>query len=256
MKLLSIGEFSTLVGLSVSALRFYAESSLLIPAHVDQESGYRYYAPEQIALGRQVAHLRSLDLPLPELAHLLRAPSEVARVLERHEQRLYQEFQRKRQILREVGLLLDGQRQLPTVPVGFRTWPAQNVLSCVMNAEPEAFDAAYRACVAELRGHAQGQGLAATGMDFGLYHAREYWGGALQTEVCLPVEEVCPGLGPIRSSSLPETPVAYALHEGHWSTFNQTFAAVYLRAAEAGQRTGTSYTLQTPHGIELGFFLS
>jgi DNA-binding transcriptional MerR regulator len=43
--LLSIGRFAFASGLTVKALRHYAEIGLLRPAHVAGSSGYRYYDP-------------------------------------------------------------------------------------------------------------------------------------------------------------------------------------------------------------------
>jgi protein phosphatase len=45
--LMPIGEFSDLSGLSPKRLRSYAAAGLLVPAAVDTDSGYRYYAPGQ-----------------------------------------------------------------------------------------------------------------------------------------------------------------------------------------------------------------
>ncbi|MFI5283582.1 MAG: MerR family DNA-binding transcriptional regulator [Candidatus Dormibacterales bacterium] len=47
----SIGRFSRLSGIPVSHLRHYHEVGLLQPAHIDPESGYRYYATAQIEAG-------------------------------------------------------------------------------------------------------------------------------------------------------------------------------------------------------------
>ena len=43
-----IGEFSKLSMLSVKALRFYEKEGLLIPAHVDEWSGYRFDEASQL----------------------------------------------------------------------------------------------------------------------------------------------------------------------------------------------------------------
>jgi DNA-binding transcriptional MerR regulator len=69
-KLLSIGEFSARSRLSPKALRLYDELGLLIPAQVDPSTGYRWYAPTQIARARLVALLRHLDMPLSRIAHV------------------------------------------------------------------------------------------------------------------------------------------------------------------------------------------
>lgn len=41
--MLKIGDFSSLSQVSIKTLRYYDERGLLSPAHVDSETGYRYY---------------------------------------------------------------------------------------------------------------------------------------------------------------------------------------------------------------------
>ncbi len=257
-RLMSIGQFSQLVGLSVSALRFYADLGLLRPVQVDQDSGYRYYAPEQLAVGQRVAALRRLELPLDELSRLLDADAAQSRlILERHEQRLHQRFELQRQHLQDVGALLSGQRSLPEVETAYRQWPDQWVLSLTGAAPTETFDTFYRETLSELRRQA---GSAVSGDDFGLYHADEYLGGPLQVEVCLPVQATMPvtGLavtGQVRLLQLPACRVICALHREDWRTFGLTYAALYKAASQADLKTGASYTLSRPEGSELGFLL-
>lgn len=72
--LLSIGEFSQHVGLSVSAVRFYADRDLIVPAHIDPSSGYRSFDSEQIATGCLVRDLRLIGLPLEQVKAALTLP--------------------------------------------------------------------------------------------------------------------------------------------------------------------------------------
>ena len=37
----SIGEFSKITGLTVKTLRYYHEEGVLVPSHVDGQTGYR-----------------------------------------------------------------------------------------------------------------------------------------------------------------------------------------------------------------------
>ncbi|MBV1937059.1 MerR family transcriptional regulator [Streptomyces sp. BV286] len=67
MEMLTIGAFSKACRLSPKALRLYDELELLRPARVDPETGYRYYAPEQLEQARLVAWLRRLGMPLAEI---------------------------------------------------------------------------------------------------------------------------------------------------------------------------------------------
>jgi protein phosphatase len=65
--MLTIGAFARACRLSPKALRLYDELELLPPARVDPETGYRYYAVEQLQPARLVAWLRRLGMPLAEI---------------------------------------------------------------------------------------------------------------------------------------------------------------------------------------------
>ena len=70
-----IGEFSKLSMLTVKALRFYEKEGLLIPAHVDEWSAYRYYEASQLETAATIKALRQLDFSLEEIkAHLSGVP--------------------------------------------------------------------------------------------------------------------------------------------------------------------------------------
>jgi bifunctional DNase/RNase/DNA-binding transcriptional MerR regulator len=86
----SIGKFSRRSGIPVSHLRHYHEVGLLQPAHVDPESGYRYYAAAQREAAEVIAILRSIDVPVRDIQRLLTDPSEanVREVLSAHRLRL------------------------------------------------------------------------------------------------------------------------------------------------------------------------
>jgi DNA-binding transcriptional MerR regulator len=67
-ELMTIGAFARRTGLSVSALRFYADRGLLVPADTDRASGYRRYANHQVADGLLISDLRRLEMPLSDIA--------------------------------------------------------------------------------------------------------------------------------------------------------------------------------------------
>jgi DNA-binding transcriptional MerR regulator len=74
--LLTIGEFAARCGLSRSALRFYDQNDLLPPKLVDDETGYRYYAVEQLELAALVRRLRAAETPVGVLRRYLAAGAE------------------------------------------------------------------------------------------------------------------------------------------------------------------------------------
>lgn len=79
-RLLTISTFARAVGIPASALRHYSSQDVLVPADVDPRSGYRYYAPDQIAQGVLVQRMRAASVPLPAMRTVLAAdaPGRVA----------------------------------------------------------------------------------------------------------------------------------------------------------------------------------
>jgi DNA-binding transcriptional MerR regulator len=71
--LLTIGAFAARSRLSAKALRLYDRLGLLVPAQVDEASGYRYYRAGQVEQARLVALLRQLDMPLARIAEIVGA---------------------------------------------------------------------------------------------------------------------------------------------------------------------------------------
>jgi MerR family regulatory protein len=57
MQLMPIGRFSRLTGVGVKALRHYDEIGLLVPAAVDDETGYRFYSGEQVQTAEAIRAL-------------------------------------------------------------------------------------------------------------------------------------------------------------------------------------------------------
>ena len=69
--MLKIGEFSKLSHLTVKALRFYEKEGLLLPASVDERTGYRFYETSQLARAAQIQAYRQLDFSIDEIKALL-----------------------------------------------------------------------------------------------------------------------------------------------------------------------------------------
>lgn len=64
---MSIGEFSKLRDIDINSLRYYDRLGILKPAYTDGQSGYRYYAPEQLSQLDIVMLAVSVGMPLKEL---------------------------------------------------------------------------------------------------------------------------------------------------------------------------------------------
>ena len=115
-ELLAIGEFSARSGLSAKVLRSYAAAGLLVPAAVDPWSGYRYYAPSQLAEARLILLLRRAEVPLSEIAAFLHDPDPDQ--MRRWGQDLDLEVASRRRALGEARALLSQLATIADSPAG------------------------------------------------------------------------------------------------------------------------------------------
>ena len=69
--MMSIGDFAKRSRLSAKALRLYDRIGILPPAHVDANSGYRFYDVGQLERARLISSLRQLGLPLADITGIL-----------------------------------------------------------------------------------------------------------------------------------------------------------------------------------------
>lgn len=74
----TISSFARSVGLSVSAIRSYGENGLLVPADVDDRTGYRYYTPSQWQRAIWIRRLRDAGLSLDRIRELLDATPDMS----------------------------------------------------------------------------------------------------------------------------------------------------------------------------------
>jgi predicted enzyme related to lactoylglutathione lyase len=114
---IGIGEFALLTGLSVPRLRRYHDLDLLVPARVDSQSGYRSYAPEQVAIGRRVNQLRQVDLPLEEVGRVLAGPGAAVDALRQHRERLIQRVAETTRMVELVDGLIREERRMSNTSV-------------------------------------------------------------------------------------------------------------------------------------------
>lgn len=70
--LFSIGEVSKIKGISIKALRYYHKEGILIPAYIDESSGYRYYTINQFVYIDIIKGCRSLGTSIKELQEIFK----------------------------------------------------------------------------------------------------------------------------------------------------------------------------------------
>ncbi|WP_052462559.1 MerR family DNA-binding transcriptional regulator [Nigerium massiliense] len=147
----TIGQFAQLTGLTVKALRHYGATGLLAPDHVDEFSGYRFYAPGQVRDAATLSLLRTMEVPLPLVRVALASPDRLAEIVDAFEEDRRARRALEDRIAAEVRGVLDGYDR--RTEVVYRDVPEQpwvGLRSVVDIAEPddegvEAFNESFNA---------------------------------------------------------------------------------------------------------------
>ena len=241
-RLLTIGEFSRLSQLSIRMLRYYDEHGVLPPAHTDPRSGYRSYAPAQLATARQVRRLRDVGLGVAELAAcvpLLDEPGAMRRVLERHRTRLIAEAAAAGARIREVDHLITGlEEPLMSVTVTHRTDPARTVAS-LRGVIPTYADEGrlWERLMPAL--FQAGAALAPDARAVAVFHDEDYRETDCDVEVRLEVAApftAPPGADGVRCVDLPAQEVAVGVLRGGYEHVGEVMEAVGRWVPEHGYR--------------------
>jgi DNA-binding transcriptional MerR regulator len=152
-----IGDFSRIARVSARLLRFYDELGLFVPAHADEQTGYRHYTVTQLAQLNRILVLKELGFPLEQIGEIVRAnvsTSELRNMLllRRNdvERTIAAEGQRLRAIETRIAML-ETEGALPD-DVIVRAEPAREIVS-LRRVVPSFAHA--RALILELREHAK-----------------------------------------------------------------------------------------------------
>ena len=149
-----IGDFSRIARVSARLLRFYDELGLFVPAHADEQTGYRYYAIEQLAELNRILVLKELGFNLDQVRDILRSKVDTSELrnmllLRRNdvEQTLAVEARRLQQIETRIAQL-ESDGALSADDVIVRAEPAHEIVS-IRRTVPSF--AAARGLILELR---------------------------------------------------------------------------------------------------------
>ncbi|WP_436761023.1 MerR family transcriptional regulator [Streptosporangium sp. V21-05] len=217
---LPIGRFARLCRLSVKRLRHYDELGLLTPARVDQDTGYRYYRPDQARAAMLIGLLRSLDVPLPSIGRVL---SGEAGALGGVRDRMEADLARRERNVAALGRILS--EGLPRPEVTVVREPGRRVAVVRDTAPEDRIGPVTSACVARLLAVAGAPDGLLVGL-FPLDMAEE-----VAVAVALETSEDVPGTSP---DVLPGGRYASATHVGAYDQIPLTAHALLAWVGERG----------------------
>ncbi|WP_203984753.1 MerR family transcriptional regulator [Sphaerisporangium rufum] len=130
---MKIGDFARLGQVSVRMLRHYDAIGLLRPAQVDAASGYRDYAPDQLARLHRIVALKDLGLTLGQIERILGDrldPTELRGMLRLRRSQLAVEVERARSALASVEHrlhLIEQESAMPQTEYVTKTLPPRRL---------------------------------------------------------------------------------------------------------------------------------
>lgn len=227
--MLPIGQFSQASGLSVTALRHYDASGVLVPAFVDPVSGYRYFRRDQVRTAQSIRALRQLDIPVEEVRRLLGGgEEELAAALQAHLRAAERRLDIQRSVVHSLlSRLTEGAEMTHRVTV--RQCAAERILVRGATLDNSGLDAFLRGAYQEMYEVAGRGPLTFTGPAFVRFHGVCDDENETLVEACLPFWEE--GAQPtdlpdgMTVRELPETTLACTEVEGADAAFPRVLGA-------------------------------
>jgi predicted transcriptional regulator YdeE/DNA-binding transcriptional MerR regulator len=239
--MLKIGDLSRLAQVSVKTLRYYSDLGLLKPEWIDRYTGYRYYAPEQLARLNRILALRDLGLSLEQIRGLLDesvAADELRGMLRLRRAELERSLSQERARLTRVEARLrqiDREGREMDYPVVIKSIEAQRVVAVSGTVEGYGQTGALLTRLKQSLSDPVAQS-AASGPLMALYCQRA--DRALEAEVGLPLtagarpRALAPGLSLINRAASPQA--AATLHHGDPAGIAEAYAALLRWVSEGG----------------------
>jgi len=204
--------------LSPKALRVYHSNELLPPAHIDAESGYRYYTLTQANRAEAVRILRSVDMPLDEIKAVLGADDAelVHKQLAVHRDRLVERLAVDERMLEYLESLMNRKEGIMPYTIQTEEVTPQLVAGTRLHTSIAKVGQDIGAGFARLVPALGQAGVEPTGPPLIVYHDiidKETDG---DIEVCIPIAAPLADAGDVYSRELEGGAVATTVHLGRY----------------------------------------
>lgn len=227
-----IGLFAQMNRITVKALRFYEEQGLLLPAKIDEESGYRYYTMSQMEPLHRILALKEAGFTIEDMKHLNASGDERGFLLRKKNAILEKIAQLTLQLSRIDGYLMPKGHPL-SAPVMVKTIPA--VVCATMERRIDSYDALFD-IMPELGGYMEDAGCVCALPEycFTQYLEPGFQEAQILVEVCEAVTEKKADRGCLRFRTIPETRAACIYHKGSYRDFPKTYEVILRYIEENG----------------------
>lgn len=216
MDMVPIGRFSKMTRLSVKALRLYDEKGLLRPAHIDARSGYRYYSLLQASQAEAIRALRSVDMPLDDIAQILQTddPELIHKQLVAHRERLGEQLTAQQKMLRYLESLIKREEGIMPYEIEIQEASPQLVAATRIQTSLAKIGNDIGAGFGSLMQALGSERIAPTGAPLIVYHdvIDEETDGDI--EICVPIAADFSGNDDVYRRELEGGSMATTIHRG------------------------------------------
>ena len=235
---LKIGEFSKMMQVTVKTLRHYEQMGLLLPAEVDEWTGYRYYTLEQMQRLNGILKLKDMGFALDEIKLLYdndtHKPSmaQLKAKIAECERNIVLLKRRRKHLLDMV----DSRKNIRNMEkFSIQTLPA--IIIASHRSVIESYEQLGPLCVNVIGPEMQRLGCkcSPSGYCFTIEHNKEYSPTDIDIEYCEQVEEMGTDSAIIKFKQLPETAQAVCMkHYGPYDRFYESYTKVFKYIEEQG----------------------
>ena len=233
---LTIGDFARITHLSVKTLRHYHEVELLEPAHVNPDTGYRYYTQDQIPTAQVIRRLRALEMPVADVRSVLVAPDVSARneLIGRHLERLETELAETRAAVDSLRNLLE--RPAASADVEHRTVPPVPAIGIQQVVDREDILSWWQGALGELSASVRAQQLRPLGPSSGLFASELFQHDRGEATVFVPVAGPVRAVGRVVPFVAPAAELAVVEHHGSLADIDLSYGVLgsYVTTHEIG----------------------
>ena len=237
---LSIGEFSKLNQVTVKTLRHYEKIGLLLPAEIDEWTGYRIYHVGQVTTMQSILSLKEMGFSLDEIKSLFEQDSQTPdlEMLNEKIKSCEAELKRLKRRKQQLENFVNSQQKLHKMEkISIQKLPAIIVAShrtiikssadlgelCVNVIGPEM---ARLGCKCPLPGYC-----------YTVVHDKEYKPSDIDIEYCEQVEEMGEDSDIIKFKKVPEVPTAICMKcYGPYEKMPQNYRDVYAYIEKEGYK--------------------
>ena len=230
--LYKIGMFAAMNHVTVKTLRFYEEQGLLMPAYINQESGYRFYTLSQMAVIHQITALKMAGFTLEEIASINSGADEKAVLLKKKSELIAKIADLTRQIA-VVDSYLSKKKTRLSSPVLIKTIPETTVAAMKnrIQSYDDLFDVMPR--MGALM-ESVGCTCAVPEYCFTNYLEPGFKEEDILVEICESVTAAKQEVDGLYFRTLPAVQAACIFHKGSYRTFSESYETVLKYIEENG----------------------